>query len=639
MGARWERIHFCQQRPASTNFSGVGVIIESISIRNFRAIEQLDLALDRLTILLGANSVGKSSVVRALEWFFSSDSLELEDVRDRDPARVVSVRVTFAELTDADRRAFPSYTTGEQMTLLKVRNADGSIKLTGRGLVYPPFEAIRQIGDAVPLRQAFNAYVDDNPGLSLTRAASKPAALSEMAEWEHAHPEECAEADQDATHLLGAVGQGVLRQRFEFVLVPALRDAALEAREGRDTTLGRLLGVIAERRATAGEQIAELEEEMRARYERVVTEAHGESLDELSSAMTDELRVLISEGEVHIEAEPASLSLPNPRVLLRAGEGGSVTDIGRQGHGFQRTFIITALRYLSEQTAVEGDVPSIFLALEEPELYQHPVRSRHFASVLERLTLDDDSRVQVLYATHSPYFVNAQRFASIRLFRRGLDSDGRLLPPRVASASAADVALRLAGIVDGDQIQRRMTRTIDYNALFSEAFFANGVILCEGLPDSMVLREVARRSVPSLEAEGIVAVQASKTALPVAYVILDLLEIPTYVIFDGDKDCREDNREQTKQHNRNIQSAMRLAIIEDFPSSGARGSWAVFEDSLESCLKDAIDDFDAKCQRASGRSDWRPKSGETYVEVLSGETAVPALLSEIVTCARALSRS
>ncbi len=615
------------------------MIIDSVSIRNFRSIDQLNVTLDPLTVVLGANSVGKSTVIRALDWFFSTAPLELDDVRDRDEQRVVSAQVTFTDLTDADRAAFPSYTTGDRMTLRKVRNTDGSIKLTGRGLVYQPFEDTRQIREAVPLRQAFNAYAEAHPSLGLDRAQSKQAALDQMTKWEQANPDKCQEADQDATHLLGAVGQGVLRQRFQFVLVPALRDAAQEAREGRDTALGRLLSVIAERRAAAHEEIAKLEEEMRNRYEQVITEAHGQSLDELSNAMTHELRVLISEAEVRIEAEPATLSLPDPRVLLRAGEGGSITDIGRQGHGFQRTFIITALRYLSEHTVVEGDVPSIFLALEEPELYQHPVRSRHFASVLERLALHEDSRVQVLYATHSPYFVNARHFESIRVFRRSLDQQGRLRSPKVARASLANVAVRLQGIVDADHIERRMSRTIDYNSLFSEAFFATAVLLCEGLPDSMVLREVARLEQPSLEAEGIVVVQASKTALPVAYAILDLLEIPTYVVFDGDKNCRPESCEPTKRRNQDIQRAMCLGQVEDFPASAARDYWATFEDSLEDYLRDEVEDFEAKCQAVSGRTDWRQKSGETYVEVLSSEGDLPSLLREVVTAARALARS
>jgi hypothetical protein len=62
-----------------------------------------------------------------------------------------------------------------------------------------------------------------------------------MLEWERQHPEQCEEDTTDATHLLGAVGGGILRQRFEFVLVSALpRDASEDGRERKGSALTRL---------------------------------------------------------------------------------------------------------------------------------------------------------------------------------------------------------------------------------------------------------------------------------------------------------------------------------------------------------------------------------------------------------------
>jgi len=614
---------------------GKPLVIQSISVRNFRSIDHLDIDLERLTVLLGANSAGKSTVIRALEWFFDGERLDLDDVRDRDPELVVAVRITFTGFTDEDRQAFPGYTTGERMTLLKTRNVDGSVKLTGRGLIYPAFKEIRSEEGAVAVRTSFNAFRDAHLEFGLERATSQAQALARMEAWERENPELCEEDERDASHLLGAVGQGVLRQRFKFVFVPALRDAVLDAQEGRNTTLSQLLSAIAEQRAAADERVADLEREVRERYAAIVVDAHGTSLEELSAAMTEQLRSLISNAEVHLEAQPATLTLPGPRVLLRAGEAGSLTDISRQGHGFQRTFIITALRYLSESYVEGTSAPTIFLAVEEPELYQHPARARHFATVLERLADRPEPSVQVLYATHSPYFVNAGRFSSLRLFRRSAGEDGRLSPPSVLRASATEVAAKLAGIVDSAHIERRLSRTIDDNHLFSEAFFGHAVMLTEGFHDARVLQEVARMEGPSLEADGVVVVHASKTALPIAYTILSLLGVPAYVVFDGDNGCRDSQFELHKKLNRDLQTLLGVQAPDDFPSSGARENWAVFETTLEATLRLEISDFDSKCQRTSQKSDWRVKSGETYVAVIRDDGA-PALLTEIVAAARRL---
>ena len=305
------------------------MFIESISIREFRAIAALSVDLNRLTILLGANSAGKSTIIRALAWFFDSAGCELEDVREANPDADVSVRVTFTDFTDADRGAFPGYTTGDRMPLIKTRRRDGSVKLTGRGLVYQPFTAIRSQSGAVAVRTSFNEFCDAHPELGLSRVRSQTEALSRMEAFEFDNPRLCEEDERDATHLLGAVGQGTLGQRFRFVYVPAQRDAELDAREGRDSALSRLLLAIAEQRATAGQRVSDFESEMRSQYDEIVAGAHGASLDDLSAAMTADLQSLVSTGEVRLEVQPATWSLPDPKVVLRAGEGGSLTDISR----------------------------------------------------------------------------------------------------------------------------------------------------------------------------------------------------------------------------------------------------------------------------------------------------------------------
>ena len=140
----------------------------------------------------------------------------------------------------------------------------------------------------------------------------------------------------------------------------------------------------------------------------------------------------------------------------------------------------------------------------------------------------------------------------------------------------------------------------------------------------------------SLEADGIVVVHGSKTALPIAYTILSLLGVPAYVVFDGDNNCHGDQVAIHRKLNRDLQTLLGVQEPEDFPSSGARGNWAVFEATLEETLRLEIADFDSKCQQTSEKSDWRVKSGETYVAVIRDDGVAPGLLTEIVAAARRL---
>ena len=123
-------------------------------------------------------------------------------------------------------------------------------------------------------------------------------------------------------------------------------------------------------------------------------------------------------AEIRLEPFAAGFSIDTPRIDLRGGEERDLTDLGRQGHGFQRAFIISVLEYLAEAdtTGTDANKPTLFLAIEEPELYQHPPRARHFFKTLA--TIADSGSVQMAYATHSPYFVAPNRFDSVRIVRR-----------------------------------------------------------------------------------------------------------------------------------------------------------------------------------------------------------------------------
>ena len=76
----------------------------------------------------------------------------------------------------------------------------------------------------------------------------------------------------------------------------------------------------------------------------------------------------------------------------------------------------------SDSEIVSAQLPNLVLAIEEPELYQHPSRQRHLASVLLNLAIGVIPGVaestQVVYATHSPLFVGLDRFDQIRVLRK-----------------------------------------------------------------------------------------------------------------------------------------------------------------------------------------------------------------------------
>ncbi|PPF42940.1 hypothetical protein C5B85_14965 [Pseudoclavibacter sp. AY1F1] len=80
------------------------------------------------------------------------------------------------------------------------------------------------------------------------------------------------------------------------------------------------------------------------------------------------------------------------------------------------------MQVLAKHSAASSSDGTLFLAIEEPELFQHPTQARAFASVLRRLATENERRLQVAYATHSLYFVDPYEFHEVRRVTR--DAEG-----------------------------------------------------------------------------------------------------------------------------------------------------------------------------------------------------------------------
>lgn len=623
--------------------------LAKIEVENFRCLDDVAVDLDDVTILVGANGSGKSSLLRALDWFFSGHPLTLADIYRHEEHATVRVTCTFTAFTAADRQALRSYAIGETALLSRswsLAEADKS-KLTGRAFTYPPFDEIRATeGGAVAQRGAFNEYVEAHPDLGLGRVNNREQLEAAMARFEQDHPELLAATEADATHLFGFVGGPKLAGRYSFVFVPAVTDANAELANARGTLLARLVERLPAGADDVATALEALKQETQTEAERLMRERHGDALHALGERMTGAIKEFVPEAEVKIEVQPPTVRVTDPAFDVRVADDGLPTDVAHQGHGFQRALIMAALQELA-RSEEEGDVPAVLLAIEEPELYQHPLQARHFASVLSTLPRRGEGAFQVAYATHSQFFVVPERYERLRRFSRRR-ADGR----RIVSVADVDrVTQRLQDVIPADRVERRIKMTLERQ--IAEAVFADVAVLVEGKTDAGILAGVADRT-GSFVAEGIALVNVEgKSKLPIAAAVLGELGIPIYVVFDADAgkadrsrtnvraddDRREEKLEKIDQETNNTAHLNRLLLaavggtVEDWPGSAVHPSYAVFADRIEEEWPTAI----GEAERLAGAAGDDPKREEWYREAawsLSGDP--PALLVELVAAARAL---
>jgi putative ATP-dependent endonuclease of OLD family len=636
--------------------------LSRVYIINFRCLAELQIELDDVTVFVGANSTGKSSVLHALQWFFEGGPLDLEDVAGHQEAATVSVGATFTSFSDADREALGSYVVGDESTFWRTWSQSEGEKLTGRGRAFPPFEEVRAHETAMPMRKAYTELRAARPDLGLPVASTQRAVVDAMRAWEADHPDELQESRVSATHLFGFTGGSRLNGRFDFVLVPAVSDPEAETRDTRGTLLRQLLDRAMGDQPSLRAGLKALEEDVTSQMQEIVLSESGDRLRELSTTVSDELQRLVPGGKVLIEPREPVFRMPDLGVSLRVEEGGLETDVGRQGHGFQRALVIALIQQLAALrpaptpaadgaepdqpgAAEEANVPesplvppALFLGLEEPELYQHPQQARHFASTLARLG-DSSGDLQVAYATHSEHFVDAARYERLRRFQRVVGASW----PRsqVTRATIAGVAARLADVVEPQDVAARIRMSLSRQ--LAEAVFARAVLVVEGRTDAGFMQGIADRT-GGFDADGIAVVFGlGKPQLPIPWSILTELGIPTYVMFDGDAgrasraadsgktpDEVEQVRTEGAELNRLLLGTFG-GVLNDFPETAAHDKFAVLHDDLET-EAGTWSEYTAELARSRAElGDLRGKSEDVYRLAASRATGMPpAIFGEVI---------
>jgi len=637
----------------SSDGKAVRVRIKTVGIRNFRCLDEVDIDFDQITTFIGPNGAGKSTVLRALDWFFNGDKsvvLSEEDVFSGavDDRKIV-VRVDFHQLTNADRELLGDKyapVDADVVTIWRTWSA-GSDKITGKAFAFGPFEVVRSLVGAGPRKAAYQQVVSEHPDLSFPAWTSDGVSEEMMSRWERENPEQLIEAQVSSTNFFGFAGQGKLSGLFDYVLITADMRAYEEAQDVKSTVVGRILEKAVDRTAADGE-LSALTEELAQRH-REITERHFDGqLSDLAAALTAEVSSFAIGREIMIEALGTEFRPQATKFRVRVDDHGTKTSVDRQGHGFQRSLLIAALKLLAQRGASAGDDSVIFLAVEEPELFQHPAQAKSFAAVLRGLANDSTSGVQVAYATHSPHFIEPTFFDQVRRVERSFTGAGssRVV---IHHASMDRVARILDGHLQADDVRRRLDNSC-LNEL-RDSLFGSAVLLVEGTTDRAVIEGIASKTAPLSVAGVEVAVAGSKQQIFLPAAILRQLGIPHFVLFDSDcavgqrmraagKSDEEISRQEVADAAKNREVLRFLGLPEeDWPRGILSPNVGVVEDTLESLIASDWPEFEA--ERASLIAAGRGAEGKntaTYSLAAKLAPNEPRAIADVIEAVMALAR-
>ena len=534
--------------------------IKSIRIESFRSVKSQTLACDSLTALVGPNGAGKSTFLRALLVFQGSLKVGVEDFYDHNTDEEIEIAVTFTDLPDAASTKFAKYLQDGDLEIVRIcRHDNGAVVMSLHGILprNPDFDGVRAAPRAADALARYGEISKGPDYAGLPKCTSKKAVLEELDKWEDANPDRCSRSIDDGSFFgFDDAAKGPLGRFVKTLYIPAVREAVGDGTEGgRGSVLRDLLELTIKNALAGSARYQKLQEAASAVYKEAGDMGSLPEARRLRGDINRTLGMLAKGAEVDFKWDskpPPPVGLPT--TTIRLAEDGYTTTIDRMGHDLQRTLIVAMLTSLhSAQGGANAAVseaegagaPSIVLAIEEPELHQHPTRAQHLAGLLLSISREGFAgvapSVQVIYATRSPYFVGADRIGQVRLLRKVGGGKGGRRTTRVWSTDMDSIRTRLAaagtlGRADRDKIERDFDRIL--TPLVSEGFFASAVVLVEGESDRIAVTQAAEMMGAPLDRQGVAVIPCgSKGGLSAPLVMFRELGVRTYVVWDGDNNA------------------------------------------------------------------------------------------------------
>ncbi len=551
------------------------MIIKSIRVQNFRCIKDETLPCEKLTTLVGSNGSGKSSFLRALVMFYTPTARYSEDdFYDIDTAQDISITVSFTDLTNEEKRLFRKYIENGTLTVEKIMEGPQSKRnqrYHGTSLQHPAFEAFRS-ATGMNLRKEYN-NLRKSKYSDLPKYTKKDEAETTLQAWEQSHSDQCIrQRDEGQFFGFKEVGESHLERFTRFIFIPAVRDASEDAAEGRGTPLTEIMDFVVRNALSQRSEIVELQEKTQQQYDHIVDPTKLPELQTLAHNLSDTLKTYVPNSGVELTWSVGdAIFIPMPQADIKLIEDDYLSSVERTGHGLQRAFILTMLQHLAvaQSPLSETDekqnrrcersgksmlkIPNLIIAIEEPELYQHPNRQRHLSKIFMQLTTGEIKGVaactQVIYCTHSPLFVDIKRFSTIRRLRKVLIEHNKPKQTRVNYTTLDEVA-KVIWIADGEQGKLYTGSTLEprlqslMTPWMNEGFFADLAVLVEGPEDRAAILGIATALGYDFESIGISVIPCmGKRNLDRPITIFRKLQIPVYAIWDGDYGTKGANAE------------------------------------------------------------------------------------------------
>lgn len=575
--------------------------IKKLHVSNYRALRSSTLNFSEATALIGENNCGKSAFLQALDLFFSrSPQVKIRDFSDDNIIDPIDITVHFSDLTPMDVKEFSGNLLEGELIVTRRFFADNT-KESGKffisAKVNPEFSECRNEEGKTQKR---NLYKVIQEKYHLPNVSSAEEIEQRLLDWEEANPLTLQTQKLAGFKGWTNVASGKLRQKTDLIFIRAVQEAE-NIQADKNSPVRTLINTIARQSIENNAGFKIFIDEANSKIAELTHPSKVPVLADISGRLTTILAEYYKDSAINATWDPITQIQPSfPTANIEIVDNNFTTTIDGVGHGLQRAVILTVLQFMAEHRAAadaEGERFSepqsdIILAIEEPEIYQHPTKQRLFAKLLKRLARgfneETGIRIQIIYVTHSPLMISLSECETIRMVRR--------VPANVnvSEINLEDCAKRSA-VVSGREIEQAWSgaqygaKLHTFRSETAEGFFGRCVVLVEGVGDRAVLEAWYKLADRDPHAEGIVIIDVTgKNNLDKPIIIFNALCIPCYWIFDNDKSEGVAKKGSVKA-NRILQ---RLANVDeadcvDWPE-GIFTKFTVWNFKLEQYVKDKV---------------------------------------------------
>lgn len=402
----------------------------SVTLRNFRCYQdETTIRFDDLTTIIGANDVGKSSILEALEIFFNNEVVKI----DRDDCHIltedktVEITCEFACLPQTvvlDKQVETSLATEYLLATngnLRVRKKFSCTSAKPKEEVFvlanhPTTDLYHDLLGLTNnmLKKRLSSLDIDESGVQLHNNSSIRGAI-----WNSCSDLQLNDVEIPVTKEDGKKIWEKLRNYLPFfALFQSDRPSQDSDAEVQDPMKLAIATALAE--PSIRQKLSEVTDAVRDKAVELAERTH----QTLSNIKPDLARQLTPK----FKADPKWDRLFS--LALTSDEG---IPVNKRGSGVRRMILVSFFRAEAERRLAQGEFRNIIYGFEEPETSQHPDHQRILLESFQDLS--SESGCQVVLTTHSPGVAGYLPISSFQFIQR--DNNGQ---PQVEAGT--DVTLK-----------------------------------------------------------------------------------------------------------------------------------------------------------------------------------------------------